>query len=47
MTKSGPKKVTSPAVATAASKILKDGRFSETSKRVAGSALAQAAGKKK
>jgi len=35
------KKVTSPKVATTASKILKDGRFSDASKSVAGSALSQ------
>ena len=36
-------KQTSKAVATKASRILKDGRYSKTSKSVAGSALAQAA----
>lgn len=35
------KKQTSKAVATKASKILRDGRYSKTSKSVAGSALAQ------
>ncbi len=40
------KKVTSPEVAKKASEILKDERFSEKSKSVAGSALAQAAKKK-
>lgn len=35
-------KQTSKAVATKASRILKDGRYSKTSKSVAGSALAQA-----
>ncbi len=34
-------KQTSKSVATKASKILKDGRYSKTSKSVAGSALAQ------
>lgn len=41
-------KQTSKAVATKASQILKDGRFSKASKSVAGSALAQTRpGKKK
>jgi hypothetical protein len=40
------KKVTSPKVATTASKILKDGRFSAAAKSAAGSALSQAKGKK-
>lgn len=35
------KKVTSPKVASQASKILKDGRYSSASKSVAGSALSQ------
>lgn len=35
------KKVTSPKVASQASKILKDGRYSDASKSVAGSALSQ------
>jgi len=35
------KKVTSKNVATKASKILRDGRYNETSKSVAGSALSQ------
>ena len=35
------KKQTSKAVATKASQILKDGRYSDKSKSVAGSALAQ------
>ena len=35
-------KQTSKAVATKASRILKDGRYSKTSKSVAGSALTQA-----
>lgn len=39
------KKQTSKAVASKASKILKDGRYSSTSKSVAGSALSQAASK--
>ena len=34
-------KKTSKAVASKASKVLRDGRFSKTSKSVAGSALAQ------
>lgn len=34
-------KQTSKAVATKASKVLRDGRYSKTSKSVAGSALAQ------
>lgn len=37
----GNKKQTSKSVASKASKILKDGRYSKTSKSVAGSALAQ------
>jgi hypothetical protein len=45
--KNSPNKTTSEKVATTASKILKDGRYSDTSKSVAGSALAQAKGKKK
>jgi len=36
------RKQTSKSVATKASKILKDGRYSKESKSVAGSALAQA-----
>lgn len=39
------KKQTSKTVASKASKILKDSRFSATSKSVAGSALSQAKGK--
>lgn len=35
------KKQTSKAVATKASKVLRDGRYSKTSKSVAGSALTQ------
>lgn len=41
------KKVTSSKVASTASKILKDNRFSSASKSVAGSALAQAKSKPK
>lgn len=42
------KKQTSKSVASKASKILRDNRFSKTSKSVAGSALSQAkTGKKK
>lgn len=41
------KKVTSKAVATKASKILTDGRYSSTSKSVAGSALSQTEKKRK
>lgn len=41
------KKQTSKEVATKASKILKDGRFLEDSKSVAGSALAQTKTNKK
>lgn len=40
-------KVTSPKVATKASEILKDGRYSAKSKTVAGSAMSQAQKKKK
>lgn len=36
------KKQTSPSIASKASQILKDGRYSSTSKSVAGSALSQA-----
>lgn len=46
-TKKSTKKVTSPSVATIASKILQDNRYSDASKSVAGSALAQARSKKK
>ena len=35
------KKQTSPSVASKASKVLRDGRYSSTSKSLAGSALAQ------
>lgn len=41
------KKVTSPKVASKASKILRDNRYSNTSKSVAGSALSQKEKKKK
>lgn len=41
------KKQTSKAVATKASQILKDGRYSDKSKSVAGSALAQTRQSKK
>lgn len=47
MTKASSKKITSPTVASTASKILKDGRFSKESKMVAASALSQASSKKK
>lgn len=40
------KKVTSKSVATTASKILRDGRYSADSKKVAGSALSQREKKK-
>ena len=40
-------KVTSAKAASAASKVLRDGRFSSTSKTVAGSALSQKPSKKK
>jgi len=40
-------KVTSPSVASKASKILQDNRYSAASKSVAGSALAQAKSKPK
>ncbi len=42
----GQGKVTSPKVATKASKVMRDARYSETSKSIAGSALSQAEGKK-
>jgi hypothetical protein len=38
--------VTSKSVASKASKVLRDGRFSKTSKSVAGSALTQRPGKR-
>lgn len=47
MPKSSSRKVTSPKVASKASKILKDGRYSKTSKSVAASALAQSRSKKR
>jgi hypothetical protein len=40
------KKVTSKSTASKASQILKDNRYSKTSKSVAGSALSQAKGRK-
>jgi hypothetical protein len=46
MPKKSASKVTSPKVASTASKILNDGRFGKASKSVAGSALAQAKGRK-
>ncbi len=45
--KNTPNKTTSGKVATTASKILKNNKFSKKSQSVAGSALAQAKGKKK
>lgn len=42
-----PNKQTSTKAATAASKVLRDGRTSKTSKTAAGSALSQAPSKKK
>jgi hypothetical protein len=45
--KNTPNKTTSEKVATTASKILKNNKFSKKSQSVAGSALAQAKGKKK
>lgn len=45
MAKGGKGKTTSAKVASKASKVLSDGRYSKTSKSVAGSALAQAKGK--
>ncbi|WP_164477387.1 hypothetical protein [Lapidilactobacillus dextrinicus] len=47
MAKSSSRKTTSSKVAKKASKILRDGRTSKTSKSVAGSALAQAKSHKK
>jgi len=41
------KKQTSPKAATAASKVLRDGRTGKNSKTAAGSALSQAKGKSK
>jgi hypothetical protein len=40
------KKTTGKAAAKAASKVLRDGRFSTTAKKAAGSALSQRQGKK-
>jgi hypothetical protein len=40
------RKTTSKPVASEASRILRDGRYSEAAKSVAGSAMAQAKGKK-
>jgi hypothetical protein len=40
------KKTTGKAAARAASKVLRDGRFSKTAKKAAGSALSQRHGKK-
>ena len=47
MAKTSTRKVTSKKVASTASKILKDGRYSAASKSVAGSALAQSKAKRK
>lgn len=47
MANSSSKKVTSPKVASTASKILTDGRYGKASKSVAASALAQAKPKRK
>jgi hypothetical protein len=41
------KKQTSAEIATLASKVLRDGRFSEDAKKLAASALSQAKNKKK
>ena len=46
MAKSSSRKVTSKKVATKASKALSDGRSSSRTKSIAGSALAQAKGKR-
>ena len=46
-TKNSASKVTSAKAATAASKVLRDGRTSKTSKTAAGSALAQRPSRKK
>lgn len=46
MSKSSSKRVTSPKVATQASKALQDGRSSARTRSLAGSALAQAKGKR-
>ncbi|MFC3295814.1 hypothetical protein [Clavibacter michiganensis] len=45
MSKKSSSKVTSPAVARTASKVMRDGRTSAASKSVAASALSQAKGK--
>ncbi|WP_169816033.1 hypothetical protein [Peribacillus kribbensis] len=45
--KTSSQKTTSKSVASVASKILRDGRSSSSSKKVAGSALAQARAKRK
>lgn len=47
MAKSGGGKTTSPKAATAASKVMRDGRTGDTSKTAAGSALAQKEAKPK
>lgn len=47
MTKSSAKKVTSPKVASQASKALRDGRSSPRTRSIAGSAVSQAKGKGK
>jgi hypothetical protein len=46
MSKKTNKKQTSKEVASVASEVLRDKRFSEKSKKIAGSALSQAKGKK-
>jgi hypothetical protein len=46
MAKKANTKQTSPRVASAASKVLRDGRYGKTAKSIAGSALAQAKPKK-
>lgn len=46
MAKSSSRKVTSSKVASKASKALKDGRTSKSTKSIAGSALSQAKGRK-
>jgi len=47
MAKASSRKVTSPKVAREASQLMRSGRTSAKTKSVAGSALAQAKGKKK
>lgn len=47
MAKSSTRKVTSTKVASKASGILRDGRYSKAAKSVAGSALSQARAKKR